>query len=125
MPLKWPSIALSTKVLWSQLSYLGIVFVGPLWLLFTLSYTANENWLKKKFIAILMIVPAIILLLVATNQVSGLIWPTIILSSNQPGALIIYEHGLGFYLNAAYTYILMFIGIMLLDKEFNSQPQNI
>ena len=117
------SIAVSNKVLWSQISYLGIVFVGPLWLLFTLSYTANENWLKKKFIPPLMIVPAIILLLVATNQVSGLIWPTIILSSNQPGALIIYEHGLGFYLNAAYTYILMFIGIMLLIKSLIRSPK--
>lgn len=43
------SITVSTKVLWSQMSYLGIVFVGPPWLLFSLSYTSNDPWLKTKF----------------------------------------------------------------------------
>ncbi len=117
------SIAISFKVFWSQISYLGIVFVGPLWLLFTLSYTAKKKWLKKKFIALLMIVPAIILLFVATNQWFGLIWPIIIPSSSQPGALLIYVHGWGFYLNAAYTYILMFIGIILLIKSLIRSPK--
>ena len=30
----------------SQISYLGIVFIELLWLLFTLSYTGNQKWLK-------------------------------------------------------------------------------
>jgi PAS domain S-box-containing protein len=117
------SVAVSTKVLWSQLSYLGIVFVGPFWLLFTLSYTGNEHWLKMKFISLLMIIPAIILFLVATNGWYGLIWPTITPTSSQPGALIIYGHGFGFYVNAAYTYILMFVGILFLLQFLIRSPK--
>jgi PAS domain S-box-containing protein len=113
----------SSKVLWSQLSYIGIVFVGPFWLLFALTYTNNHQWLHKKIIAILMIIPVIILILVATNGWHGLIWPTIIPSSNEPGAILIYDHGIGFYLNAVYTYILMFIGLILLGQFLDRSPK--
>jgi PAS domain S-box-containing protein len=114
---------ISTKILWSQISYLGIVFVGPLWILFTLSYTNYAKWLKRPFIGLLMIVPIIILILVLTNEWHGLIWSTITPSSSQPGSLIIYGHGLGFYVNVAYTYFLLFIGILLLIKCLIQSPK--
>ena len=117
------SASFSTKIFWSQISYLGIVFVGPLWILFTLSYTDYGKWLKNTFIALLMIVPIIILILVLTNDWHGLIWPTLIASSNQPGSIIIYGHGLGFYVNAAYSYILMSLGILLLIRCLILSPK--
>jgi len=117
------TVAYSSKILWSQLSYIGIAFVGPFWLLFALTYTNNDQWLHKKIIAILMIIPVIILILVATNGWHGLIWPTITPSSNEPGAILIYDHGLGFYLNAVYTYILMFIGLILLGQFLDRSPK--
>jgi PAS domain S-box-containing protein len=117
------SISISSKILWSQISYLGIVFVGPLWLLFTLSYTDNEKWIKLKFIGSLMVIPVVILFLVATNGWFGLIWPTITPSSSQPGALLIYGHGIGFYIYAIYTYILIFLGILLLIKFLIQSPK--
>ena len=117
------SSLISTKVFWSQISYLGIVFVGPLWILFTLSYTDYGKWLKIPFIGLLMTVPLIILILVLTNEWHGLIWSTITPSSSQPGSLIIYGHGLGFYVNVAYTYFLMFLGILLLIKCLIQSPK--
>jgi PAS domain S-box-containing protein len=117
------STGFSTKVLMSQLSYLGIVFVGPFWLLFTLSYTGFEKLLKIKFIGLLMVIPVIILFLVATNGWYGLIWSSIIPSSSLPGALLIYNHGNGFYLNAVYTYILIFIGLVLLIQFLIRSPK--
>jgi len=113
----------STKIFWSQISYLGIVFVGPLWILFTLSYTDYGKWLKKTFIGMLMIVPIIILILVLTNEWHGLIWPTFTASSNLPGSIIIYGHGLGFYVNVAYSYILMSLGLLLLIKCLFQSPK--
>ena len=117
------SISISTKVFWSQISYLGIVFVGPLWILFTLSYTDYGKWLKNTFIGLLLIVPIIILLLVVTNQWHGLIWTTITPSSNLPGSLLIYGHGLGFYINVVYSYFLMSLGIILLIKCLIQSPK--
>ena len=116
------SASLSTKVFWSQISYLGIVFVGPLWILFTLSYTDYGKWLKRPFIGLLMIVPIIILILVLTNEWHGLIWSTITPSFG-PGSIIIYGHGLGFYVNVAYSYILMSLGLILLIKCLIQSPK--
>ena len=113
----------STKIFWSQVSYLGIVFVGPLWILFTLSYTDYGKFLKNTFIGLLMVVPIIILILVITNEWHGLIWPTITANSNLPGSILIYSHGLGFYINVAYSYILMSIGLLLLIKCLIQSPK--
>ncbi len=117
------SPSISTKIFWSQISYLGIVFVGPLWILFTLSYTDYGKWLKKTFIGLLMIVPIIILILVLTNGWHGLIWPTITPSSSQVGSIIIYGHGLGFYVNVAYSYFLLSLGLLLLIRCLIQSPK--
>lgn len=117
------SVDIATKILWSQLSYLGIVMIGPTFLLFTMSYTDHKKYLNKQFAAALMIIPAIILFLVATNSWYGLIWPTITPTSSQPGAILIYGHGIGFYLNSLYTYILLTIGILLLLQSIIRSPK--
>jgi PAS domain S-box-containing protein len=117
------STSIITKVFWSGISYLGIVFVGPLWILFTLSYTNYGKWLKMTFIGLLMVVPIVILILVLTNGWHGLIWSTITPSSSQTGSLIIYGHGLGFYVNVLYTYFLLFLGILLLIKCLIQSPK--
>lgn len=55
--LEMASISISTKILWSQFSYIGIVLIGPSFLLFTMSYTDHKKYLKKWFAAALMIIP--------------------------------------------------------------------
>ena len=43
--------------------------------------------------------------------------------SSQSGSLIIYGHGLGFYVNVAYSYILIFLGILILIKCLIQSPK--
>ncbi len=117
------SVDMATKILWSQISYIGIITIGPSFLLFTMSYTDHKKYLNKQFAAILMIIPAIILFFVATNSWFGLIWPTITPTSSQPGAILIYGHGIGFYLNFLYIYILLTAGILLLLQSIIRSPK--
>ena len=117
------STGIDTKILWSQLSYVGIVFIGPFFLLFTMSYTDNKKYLNKKFAALLSIVPIFILVLVATNPWYGLIWPSITPTSNDPMALLIYGKGIGFFINAIYTYILLVVGVLLLLQSIIRNPK--
>lgn len=117
------SVSMATKILWSQLSYVGIVFIGPFFLLFTMSYTDNKKYLNKKFAALLSIIPIFILILVATNSTYGLIWPTITPTSNQPGSILIYGRGIGFYLNIVYVYILLITGVLLLLQSIIRNPK--
>lgn len=62
------------KVLWAKLQYLGIVAIPVAWLAFAVVYTGRESWLSRRNLALLCVVPAITLLLVATNEYHGLIW---------------------------------------------------
>lgn len=117
------STSVETKILWSQLSYIGIVFIGPFFLLFTMSYTDNQTYLNKKFAAVIAIVPAFTLILVVTNPIYGWIWPYIIPTSNQPGAILIYGRGVGFYLNIIYNYILLVTGVLLLFQSIIRNPK--
>ncbi|MTK62990.1 MAG: hypothetical protein F8N15_00185 [Methanobacterium sp.] len=121
--LQMASVGIDTKILWSQLSYVGIVFIGPFFLLFTMSYTDNKKYLNKKFAAFLSIIPILILILVATNPWYGLIWPTITPSSNDPMSLLIYGRGIGFYVNMIYTYILLVAGVLLLIQSIIRNPK--
>ena len=41
--------SIPAKVTWSKLSYLGIVSVSPLWLLFAASYGRYSSWLSSRF----------------------------------------------------------------------------
>jgi diguanylate cyclase (GGDEF)-like protein len=108
--------SIPAKVTWSKLSYLGIVSVSPLWLLFAASYGRYSSWLSPRRVAALWILPVVILGLAMTNEWHRLIWPTITPVSPEPGARLIYGHGIAFWTHAAYSYILMLIGTILLAR---------
>ena len=102
---EFAATTIPAKITWSKLSYLGIVSVSPLWLLFSLSYSQRTDWLTRRRVAALWIVPLFILGLAATNEWHRLIWPTITPVSEAPGAMLIYGHGLGVWAHAVYAYI--------------------
>ncbi len=105
-----------TKILWSQISYIGVVSVGPLWLLLTLNYSQHLRHWTSRHILLLWIVPLVILVLVATNQHHGLIWTQVTPVSDAPGALLIYGRGIGFWINVVYIYVSMLAGSILLIR---------
>jgi len=104
------------KILAAKFQYIGIVSVSPLWLLFALSYTRRDRWLKKRNVAALWVLPVVIFLLAATNELHRLVWNRIAPVSDEPGAILVYSHGLALWLNVVYSYALLFIGTVLLLK---------
>lgn len=117
------SIEAWAKIFWIKISYLGVVTAGPLWFIVMLDYCQYEKYLKPGYIGILMLLPLIILLLVFTNEWHGFIWPSIIPVSSLAGSLLIYEHGWGFWINIAYSFILIIMGIILLLKLLMNSPR--
>lgn len=90
------------KVLWAKLQYLGIVAIPVAWLAFAVVYTGRESWLSRRNLALLCVVPAITLLLVATNEYHGLIWSQVELTSDGGIVDLYLEHGPAFWLIAAF-----------------------
>ena len=102
----------SGKIFWSQVSYLGIHSLPPLYLMLAWYYNQREEWLSKRFILPLWIVPVITVGLAATNNQHHLIWSGFHWLENHPHILI-YEHGPAFWVGAIYDYILILAATIL------------
>jgi PAS domain-containing protein len=114
---------LQLKIFWSQVQYFGIVSVPLLWLLFVLHYTHREKWLTVLNISLLVVVPAITLVLVWTNEFHHLIWSTIRLDLE--GALPMFRatYGPMFFLYVGYSYLLELLSLVLLAATYRRSPQ--
>jgi PAS domain S-box-containing protein len=110
----------SAKVLCSQISYIGILSLPPLWLLFAGRF--SQRLLSARRLAWLWAIPAVILVLVFTNSAHHLIWTSIRPVSLNPGATLIYGHGIGFWLSAGYAYFLLAFATYWLVRFALSSP---
>jgi len=112
------SEALSTKIFWAGLKYLGIVTVPITWLLFAIQYTGRERWLTRRQLILLCIEPTFTILMVLTNKFHGLMWSDIKLQTIGLFSLRVTTHGAWFWLHTTYSYLLMLIGTILLIRAF-------
>jgi hypothetical protein len=112
--LELASVDLPAKFFWDKLHFIGICIIPTAWVVYTLQYTGREKWLKRRTIALLSIVPLITLLLVFTNEAHGLIWHRVWLDTDGPFSVKRSIYGVGFWAYAAYSYILVLVGIFLL-----------
>ena len=69
--------SLPLKILWSQIGYIGSSTTTVFFLLFTLSYTQSNKFIRPGAIGLLMLIPAITILLVFTNPYHLLIWENV------------------------------------------------
>jgi len=111
------STTLAAKVAWSKISYLGIVSLGPLWLLFALCYSQRQSWITRPRLIALWLIPLATLILVASNDRHLLVWNSFTPVSAAPGAPILYGHGPAFWIHTAYVYLLILSGSILLIQS--------
>lgn len=117
------SVQIWAKIFWIKISYIGVATAAPLWFIVILEYAQHEKYLKPKYIGMLMVLPLVIILLAFTNDLHGLIWPTITPVSSVPGSLLIYTHGLGFWVNITYSFLLIILGLVVLLRLLMKSPR--
>jgi len=100
---------LPTLLLFVKLKYIGIVATPPLFLIFALQF-AMPGRFERRSIGLLAIVPAVILLLVWTNDLHGLIMYNTAPYFNGTFYSFTYESGVGFWVWAVYAYVLLLSG---------------
>lgn len=101
------------RIQWAKLQYFAIETAPVLWLLFALEYSRLTYRLPARLrrnLAWLWVFPALIIVAVLTNEKHGLIWSQIV----RVGETLRYDHGFFFWIAAAYNYILMTGGALIL-----------
>ena len=112
---------LEAKLFWANLEYLGIVIIPVMWLVFALQYSGRERYLTRRNLILLLSIPLITLLLVWTNNLHGLMRYNIRLDTSGPFSVVAKTYGIWFWVNAAYSYGLLFLGtVILLQVLFRS-----
>ena len=110
---------LGIKIIFTKISYIGIVTSPVFFFLFISRYTNLDRWVTGKNRIFLLVVPAITFLMAATNELHGLVWPDIYLKQNNiAGVFAFYEHGLWYWFNIAYSYAFLLGGIAMLVFSF-------
>ena len=120
---EFASLDAATKLSWGKISYLAVASVALLWFLFALSYSRREQWLTRSRLILLWIVPLGILALALTNEKHGLLWSSVTPSSEAPGSMLVYEHGIGVWANLIYSYTLLLVGTILFVRTTLRSPQ--
>ncbi len=108
---------LQTKLFLHNLEYLGVAVVSVAWLVFTLQYTGLQKWLSWRKSVLLGALPLLTMFLVWTNGAHGLVWASRKIVRSGPFATISMDHGPWFWVFAAYSYLLVLLGTLLLVAQ--------
>jgi PAS domain S-box-containing protein len=107
---------LDAKLFFARLQYVGTVSVPPLFLIFALDYCRLQPWIRPRTVALLFLVPCATLVLAMTNPRHGLIWSRLVPDPEGPN-LVIYEHGVWFWIGGVgYSYLMAAAAALLLAR---------
>jgi PAS domain S-box-containing protein len=109
--------SLQAQIFWSKVEYLGIVNIPVLYLIFSLEYAKQEPYLARRSTLLLWIIPIIALLLTWTNELHLLIWSSYRQVDFNSNLVFAVDHGFFFWIYAAYSYLLLLIGAVILVQR--------
>jgi len=107
---------LSFKILMGKIEYVGITIVPVTFFILVLYFSGYTNWTRIKKNFFLLIIPFITLGFVFTNEKHGLIWKELLLSQSGKYLFLHVKYGIGFWVYASFSYILLAISYVILIK---------
>lgn len=111
---------LEQRILWSQLSYLGIGFLPVGFFFFTLAYRQKNGVIQPIYVILASVIPILTIVIALTNGLHNLIWEDVSLPSGTN--MTQYVHGVWFWVFFIYSFALIISGIYNLIRayfEFN------
>lgn len=123
---EYAATEVTLKILWSKLSYFGIVFCPVSFFFFTLAYSSRLKLLKKKLVWLVYALATFFILSPLTNDWHKLHWRSV--SIYPETNTTDYVYGIFFWLFFVFTYFFLFSGIVNLyllyfrfPKRYKSQ----
>ncbi|WP_244880411.1 histidine kinase N-terminal 7TM domain-containing protein [Halogeometricum borinquense] len=101
----------SSKLLWADLAWVGVVTIPVAWLLFSLEYTGHDEYIHLRSVIALSAVPLVTILLVVTAQYHNLLYvrPG---GVGPDGVMIVHHGGVWYRVITGYTYLLGGTGML-------------
>ncbi|NDJ54171.1 MAG: PAS domain-containing protein [Chloroflexi bacterium] len=106
-------VPFSTKVILNALMFVGIVTVPSAWLVFILQYTGRDQWVTRRNVGYLFIMPVLTIIAIISNPLHGL-WGEPLLMTEGGLNTLSYTLGPAFWVHAVYSYILLLIAAIFL-----------
>lgn len=107
---------------WSLLQNLGIVLIGPCWLLIALAYS-GEWWRVPRWLRRGIFVPEFVALIFAlTNNLHNLWWSTVVADTSRPFLWLSVTRGPAFWAHSVYAYVCLAVGIIVLIRSSWQAP---
>jgi len=100
------------KVFWVDISWLGIVVIPVAWVLFSLEYTGNSEYIRRRYIVLLSVIPAISGVLGVTDPYHSLFYVDSTLVEHSGIVLLDRTPGVWFWVTAVYTLLLGLLGTL-------------
>lgn len=97
-----------------KLEWVGLVTIPVAWLLFALEYTRRSEFVSKRTVALLGLVPGITLGLVWTNDIHGLIYATRTVNVYGGISIVKQTYGIWFWVYIAFAYTLLGTGTVMI-----------
>lgn len=101
---------IETKIFWSKLSYLGIVYCPVFFLFFTLAFSSRYRYLKRKIIIAVFCFATLFILFPFTNDLHFLHWKSY--SVNPTTHATDYVYGPLFWVMTFFAYVALTLGVI-------------
>jgi PAS domain S-box-containing protein len=123
--LELSSVTLEGKLLWTRIQYIGILAAPASWLAFVIQYGRPGRPLRKRMLALLLIEPAIVQLLLWTNDSHRVFYRSVALVANEAlGSTMRIEYGPAFWVHVGYAYLLMLLAVALMFQQLVRAPHS-
>lgn len=103
---------LETKIFWLRLENLGILTVPVFWLLFSILYTRNEDWLNRVTYAMIWVVPIVSLTFIFSDLWMSLYYPSVTPFDVSGGPLIV-TRGPWYTVQLIFSYGFLALGLLI------------
>ena len=101
-------------LLFTQLGYIGVVTAPVAWFVFAVQYTDRSEWLSRRRLALLSVVPALTVVMVFTAQYHSLFYTTMNVTTVSGQPLLQTTSGPWHIVNVVYSYSVLLAGTGLL-----------
>jgi len=114
---------LAWKLVMLRIEYLGIIGADYFWLLFACNYTNLKEWLTRKALLILAIIPIVTYVQVLFIRRHAFYYRSLELTTMGEFVLFSKVYGPGFYLWVIYAYLIILTGVVILIMGMINMPE--